>query len=108
MKTDKRLVAKLNQLEVGAGLMGANGHGIHKTGANSYTMTTMGGSKTGGALLGKDGHGQRKGGSVSGGSAKQKAKAKSNPWIQHVKAYAKKHGIKYGDAISKARASYKK
>lgn len=75
--------------------------------------------KKGGALLGGKGGkrqmttmsvsgGSKTGGSVSGGSAKQKAKAKSNPWIQHVKAYAKKHGIKYGDAISKAKASYKK
>jgi hypothetical protein len=33
--------------------------------------------------------------------------AKSNPWIKHVKAYAKKYGIGYGDALKKARASYR-
>ena len=31
----------------------------------------------------------------------------TNPWITHVKAYAKKHNLKYGDALSKAKASYK-
>ena len=105
MKVDKRLVSKLGQLEVGGGLMGANGHGIKRTGLNTFKLSA--GLNTGGNL-GADGHGVRKGGSVSGGSAKQKASAKTNPWIQHVKAYAKKHGIKYGDAISKAKASYKK
>ena len=32
----------------------------------------------------------------------------ANPWITHVKKYAKTHKISYGDAISKARATYKK
>ena len=54
-------------------------------------------------MLGGDG-GKR----LTGGSMKQKAKAKQNPWIKHVKAYAAKHKISYGDAISKARSSYKK
>lgn len=31
-----------------------------------------------------------------------------NPWIEHVKAYAKKHNIPYGQAIAKAKATYKK
>lgn len=31
----------------------------------------------------------------------------SSPWIKHVKAYAKAHGISYGEAMSKARASYR-
>ena len=44
------------------------------------------------------------GASVGAGS---KAGAKTNPSIAHVKAYAKKHNISYGDAISKARPSYK-
>ena len=30
-----------------------------------------------------------------------------NPWIEHVKAYAKKHGISYREAMKKARPSYK-
>ena len=55
-------------------------------------------------MLGGDG----KTNTPKGGSMKQKNKAKQNPWIKHVKAYAKKHNISYGDAISKARSSYKK
>ena len=31
-----------------------------------------------------------------------------NPWIAHVKAFAKKHKIPYGEAIARARATYKK
>lgn len=30
-----------------------------------------------------------------------------NPWIEHVKAYAVKHGVSYKEAMSAARASYK-
>ncbi len=30
-----------------------------------------------------------------------------NPWLEHVKKYAKSKGISYKDAISKARPSYK-
>jgi len=30
-----------------------------------------------------------------------------NTWIEHVKKYAKEHNISYGEAISKARSSYK-
>lgn len=33
-------------------------------------------------------------------------RAGANPWISHVKAYAKKHHISYRDAMSRARASY--
>ena len=32
----------------------------------------------------------------------------ANSWIEHVKAYAKKHKISYREAMSKAKASYKK
>ena len=32
----------------------------------------------------------------------------ANSWIEHVRAYSKKHGVSYKDAITKARASYKK
>lgn len=31
-----------------------------------------------------------------------------NPWIEHVKAYAKEHDISYGCAITEAKASYTK
>ena len=33
-----------------------------------------------------------------------------NAWITHVKAYAKKHGMKYSDALKdpKCKSSYKK
>lgn len=33
-----------------------------------------------------------------------------NPWIVHVKAYAKKHGMKYSEALKHpgCKASYKK
>jgi hypothetical protein len=41
--------------------------------------------------------------SFSGG-----AKRKPSAWIQHVKDYASKHGMKYGDALKSAKASYKK
>lgn len=29
-------------------------------------------------------------------------------WISHVKRYAKEHKLKFGDALKKARSSYKK
>jgi len=32
----------------------------------------------------------------------------ANSWIDHVKAYAKKNGVSYKEAITKSRASYKK
>ena len=41
-----------------------------------------------------------------GGKVKRKASA--SPWIAHVKAYAAKHGLKYGQALKEAKASYKK
>lgn len=37
---------------------------------------------------------------VSGGK-------RSSKWIDHVKAYAKQHGIKYGEALKKAKATYR-
>ena len=37
-----------------------------------------------------------------------KKKKAGGGWISHVKAYAKKHGVTYGVAMSKAKASYKK
>jgi hypothetical protein len=33
---------------------------------------------------------------------------KPSPWIEHVKAYAKKHNVSYKEALSKASLSYKK
>jgi len=32
---------------------------------------------------------------------------KSSPWIEHVKAYAKQHGVKYGEALKMAKSTYK-
>ena len=39
---------------------------------------------------------------------KVKRGASTSPWIAHVKAYAAKHGLKYGQALKEAKASYKK
>lgn len=38
----------------------------------------------------------------------KKDKKVTSPWIKHVKKYAKEHNITYGEAMKKARASYKK
>lgn len=40
--------------------------------------------------------------------AKAKGGASVNPWIEHVKQYARVHNIPYRDAMSKAKASYKR
>jgi len=45
----------------------------------------------------------KKGKGVSGAGAK-----KSSSWIEHVKKYAKKHNMKYSEALKSARATYKK
>jgi len=57
---------------------------------------------------------------VQAGGRKKKAKkpkkdmtpaelaAEENPWIKHVKAYAKKHGVPYGQAMVEAKDSYVK
>jgi len=41
------------------------------------------------------------------GSKSRKGVKRTSPWIAHVKKYAKEHGITYGEALKKARASYK-
>ena len=74
------------------------GNGDVETSANSYVL----GSGASGAGRRRK---KRGGASVGAGS---KAGGKTNPWIAHVKAYAKKHNLSYGDAISKARSSYHK
>ena len=38
---------------------------------------------------------------------KSKKRASSNPWIRHVKKYAKAHGCSYMSAMKRARKSYK-
>ncbi len=40
--------------------------------------------------------------------ARSKSRARKNSWIQHVSKYARDNNISYGDAITKARASYRK
>ena len=74
------------------------GNGDVEASANSYIL----GSGANGA-----GKRRKKRGGASAGAG-SKAGAKTNPWIAHVKAYAKKHNLSYGDAISKARPSYSK
>jgi hypothetical protein len=46
------------------------------------------------------------------GSGRRTKKKRTNPtkesaWVKHVKAYAKEHGIKYGEAMKKAKATYR-
>lgn len=41
-------------------------------------------------------------------SVSKKKAAKSNPWIAHVKKFAKSHNITYSEAITRAGPSYKK
>ena len=69
------------------------GNGDVETSANSYVLGS-----------GANGAGRRR---KKRGGASVGAGGKTNPWIAHVKAYAKKHNLSYGDAISKARPSYK-
>ena len=73
---------------------GQNGNGDVETSANSYVLGS-----------GANGAGRRR---KKRGGASVGAGGKTNPWIAHVKAYAKKHNLSYGDAISKARSSYRK
>ena len=47
--------------------------------------------------------------SVGLGKEKKEKKArKPSRWVEHVKAYAKEHGVSYKEAMSKAKATYKK
>ena len=36
-----------------------------------------------------------------------KRSASRNPWVMHVKKYAREHKISYGEALTKAKSSYK-
>jgi hypothetical protein len=45
--------------------------------------------------------------SKSKSKSKKKSRPKTNKWIAHVKAYAKKHGMKYMEAIPYAKETYK-
>ena len=38
----------------------------------------------------------------------QRKSSKTSSWIEHVKAYASKHGVTYRQAMKDAKASYKK
>lgn len=70
----------------------------------------------GGVFAGKRRRQKKKAGGVmagkkckaSGVMAGKRKKAGSNGWITHVKAYQKKHGCTYPEALKKAGASYKK
>ena len=42
------------------------------------------------------------------GRKKRASPTKESKWIKHVKAYAKEHGIKYPEALKKAKDTYKK
>lgn len=65
----------------------------------------VGGRRSGGRASG----GRPSGGYVSGGdfSGVVGGAKKKNPWIEHVKNYAKQHGVTYAQAISLAKDSYK-
>jgi hypothetical protein len=47
------------------------------------------------------------GSGVSGGAGVSGGK-RSSRWIEHVKAYARQHNIKYNEALKRAGATYKK
>ena len=47
-------------------------------------------------------------GAVVGQGKKHKKSAKASGWIEHVKAYSKAHKCSYKEAMSKAKATYKK
>jgi len=49
---------------------------------------------------------KRHGGATVGG-ASRRYRGGANPWITHVKRYAKAHRLSYGEAMKKARASYR-
>ena len=62
-----------------------------------------------GVDIGKDlgllkGKGRKRAGASTGGAVSGGA----SPWIMHVKAYAKKHGVSYKDALKQAKATYRK
>ena len=62
-----------------------------------------------GVDIGKDlgllkGKGRKRAGASTGGAVSGGA----SPWIQHIKAYQKKHGVSYKEAMKKAKATYKK
>ena len=62
-----------------------------------------------GVDIGKDlglikGKGRKRAGVSTGGAVTGGA----SPWIQHIKAYQKKHGVSYKEAMKKAKATYRK
>lgn len=44
---------------------------------------------------------------TSGGAGASGGGKKTSKWIEHVKAYAKQHGIKYGEALKQAKSTYR-
>ncbi len=64
----------------------------------------------GGVLVGGKKKVMKKGYKSKGGvkhTKSAKTKAKVNPWIKHVKKYAKAHGCTYGEALKLSRKSYR-
>jgi len=52
------------------------------------------------------GAGKKRGRGVAGG-ASRRYRGGANPWIAHVKKFARAHGLSYGEAMKKARSSYR-
>jgi len=75
---------------------------IDGSGMLSSLLGAVGLGKEGGVSTGGK---KKRGGLSTGGMATGGAKSK---WINHVKAYAKKHNVSYKEAMQKAKASYKK
>jgi hypothetical protein len=80
---------------------------LEGSGMLSSLLGAVGLGKEGGVSTGgkKKRGGLSTGGMATGGMATGGAKSK---WINHVKAYAKKHNVSYKEAMQKAKASYKK
>jgi len=75
---------------------------LEGSGMLSSLLGAVGLGKEGGVSTGGK---KKRGGLSTGGMATGGAKSK---WINHVKAYAKKHNVSYKEAMQKAKASYKK
>jgi hypothetical protein len=106
-KKRKGKKSKCDDVYLGMGL-GAMQHDIDYMGSSTVGgCNGCGGSSTGGMYVGGMGVNPKKVGNPYGGSTVGGKKKKgTNPWIAHVKKYAKEHNISYSEAIKKAGASY--